>query len=95
MSSRQFVSPQVFARLAGISESTLWRRIRDGSIPSWQPGGRGTRVLVPLSALDSVRIPDTRGAPITDVAAVCQPVQKPIPGPRPQWLARTQNIEET
>lgn len=93
MSSRQFVSPQVFAQLAGISESTLWRRIRDQSIPSWQPGGRRTRVLIPLSALGAVQSAAVESS--ADDAPRDAAPRKPIPGPPRKWRTRTPDIEET
>lgn len=93
MNPPRFVSPQEFARLAGFSASTLWRRIRDGSIPFWQPGGPGTRVLIPLSAIESAS-PSATSVPAGDAAATDCPAQKPIPGPRPRWQTRTPNIEE-
>jgi len=54
-----------FARRSSMSISTIRRRIRDGSLPAWQPGGPGTRLLIPVTCLPSFQ-----------VAAVVVPQQK-------------------
>ncbi len=55
-----------FARWSSLSISTIRRRIRDGSLPAWQPGGPGTRLLIPVTCLPSFQ-----------VAATIVPQQKP------------------
>lgn len=84
----QFLSIDEFARRTSLSESTIRRRVRDGSIPSWQPGGPGTRVLIPIDALDIT-------PPTSTSVAVASPHRVPsrsgsakIPGPTPKWKAR-------
>ena len=46
-----FLSPAEFAREAQLSMATVRRRLKDGGIPSIQPGGPGCRVLIPREAL--------------------------------------------
>lgn len=50
---REFLSIREFASRTGLSEPTIPRRIKDGSIPSSQPGGRRIRVLIPFTSLIS------------------------------------------
>ena len=52
-SDRAFLSPQEFAALSGLSIATVRRRIRDGQLPVFQPGGRRTRTLIPAEVLAS------------------------------------------
>ena len=40
----------------GLSISTLRRRVKDGSIPVIQPGGRGKKLLFPVAVLDELCI---------------------------------------
>ena len=55
----RFLTLKEFARLAGISESTVRRRVRDGSLPVVQLGGKNKKLLFPIDALDRVNIPTT------------------------------------
>lgn len=45
-----------YARRSSMSISTIRRRIRDGSLPAWQPGGPGTRLLIPVACLPSFQV---------------------------------------
>ena len=49
-----FFTPEQMAMITGLSLSTIWRRIRDGSMPFVQPGGRRKRVLIPRTFLDQL-----------------------------------------
>jgi len=41
----------------GLSESTIRRRVRDGSLYAVQLGGKGKKLLFPIDALDRVNTP--------------------------------------
>jgi excisionase family DNA binding protein len=57
------LGPSDAALRLGVSLSTVWRRIRDGSLPSLRKGGRR---MIPESALDSFRPSGPRAlAPFT------------------------------
>jgi hypothetical protein len=47
---REYVTGEEYVQVTPLSEKTVRRRIRDGSIESWQPGGPGTKILIPTSA---------------------------------------------
>lgn len=47
----EFLTPAEFAVAAGLSLATVRRRIREGSLPVFQPGGKRTAVRIPRSAL--------------------------------------------
>jgi hypothetical protein len=50
---REYVTVEEYVRLTSLSDKTVRRRIRDGSIIIWQPGGPGTRILIPAVGLPS------------------------------------------
>jgi hypothetical protein len=78
----EHVSIPEFARRSGFSHSTIRRRLRDGSLPRFQPGGPGTRIVIPLSALHS-------NAPAPEAAesgSVAVPTAE-RGGRRPQWMS--------
>jgi excisionase family DNA binding protein len=52
-SQSEYLTPAQFAQRAGLSLATVRRRIRDGSLPTYQPGGPRTAIRVPASALRS------------------------------------------
>jgi len=70
--------------MTGLSSATFWRRVHDGSIPIWQPGGRRTRVLIPIEALQTGRMPGA--TPIPAAAQAAQPAPLQRHGPAPRWL---------
>jgi hypothetical protein len=66
--------------------STLRRRLADGSIPKHQPGGPGTKIGIPRSALLQ------RSKPInfvptqnTDTSKADPETENKISGPKPKW----------
>lgn len=84
--ARDYLSLAEFARRAGISTATVCRRIKDGSLPFWQPGGFRTRVLIPVSALPSANAIVANGTPSRSPVAASSPVHKPnLSGPPPKW----------
>ena len=64
------------------SEKTLRRRLSDGTIPKYQPGGPGTLIGIPISVLDIASTKQNKSNPDTQINKnnVAQ-----IPGPKPSW----------
>ena len=88
----QFLTLKEFAQQARISESTIRRRVRDGSLPVVQLGGKNKKLLFPIDALDRVNTPVT---PAEDNASV-EPSSLLAPGTqtdnpagsRPRWTQK-------
>lgn len=81
LTDRRFLSVEEFCQQTGLSPATVWRRLKDGSLPSYQPGGKGTRVLIPLEALTAVP-----PAPATTTSPPRRPSRpRPLAGPVPRW----------
>lgn len=91
-----FLTVQEFVRSSRLSASTVWRRIRDGSLPYRQLGGKGCRVLIPADALD---------CSVSDEEAECprsheqtptnrnnnqtpRRSERKLPGPTPRWRGK-------
>jgi len=64
------------------SEKTLRRRLEDGSIPKYQPGGPGTLVGIPRSALS---IPAPNPTKPNDIHTNKSKQASAIAGPPPKW----------
>jgi len=78
-----------FAKRSTLSETTVYRRVHDGSLPFVQAGGKGKKILIPTNALRSA----------TPVSTTCDRVETPevaVPplagnkprkrrGPRAKW----------
>ena len=88
----QYVSLKEFSAISRLSVSTLRRRIKDGSLPFRQLGGRRCRLLIPSNALELV------DQPVDASSGPCQPdanrngptppistAPQALPGPRPRW----------
>ncbi|WP_020471427.1 winged helix-turn-helix domain-containing protein [Zavarzinella formosa] len=80
----EFLSPAEYARRSGLSKATVSRRLKDGSLPRLQPGGPGTRVLIPAAAL---QIPASPVPKALDSRPNPAPHDRPR-GPRPAWKRR-------
>ena len=86
-----YLSPAEFSRLSGLSRATVYRRIRDRSLPSAQPGGPRTRVLIPIDALrPAARPTESEARSMTSTAPTGRGCSKQIPpppvsGPPPIW----------
>ena len=90
--TRQFLSLSEFSKVTGLSPATIRRRVRDGSIQAYQPGGPGKKLLFPPDAME-------RGAPArtgildpgadaehdSDGSVVPLPAPPAASGPRPAW----------
>ncbi len=55
LADRQLVDIREFAKIAGLSQSTVRRRIKDGSIAALQPGGPGTAWRIPADLAQAFR----------------------------------------
>ena len=80
----EYLSVAEFGTLTGLSEATIRRRIKDGSLPVYQPGGRKSRLLISRSAL----------ARPAELRAPAVPLQSPpdpptLAGPSPGWTRRS------
>src|SRR4051794_8036102 len=93
---KRYLSPQEFSRLSGLSLATVHRYLRKGKLPHRQPGGRRTRILIPVDALEP-RAGDTPAQVTAEACAAPPPSPETpdvststrLPGPRPQWAHRT------
>jgi hypothetical protein len=97
-----FLTLRGLSRKSGLSESTLRRRVRDGSLNAIQPGGRGKKLLFSPDVLD---LCGSSAASIADAAETSsdqdlidasQPADiadaaESLPGRRPDWMPRTQS----
>ena len=78
-----FLTPSEFAIAAKISLATVRRRIDDGSIAVWQPGGRRTALRIPKSALLLTAPP----APPSNSETSSTPKTPSRPArPKPRWM---------
>lgn len=84
---RDGLTVEEYKELTSISESTIRRRIKDGTLPSWQPGGPGTRVLLPVSSLPSHQSLVTQSEPPGKQSPKPQATANisRLPGPKPRW----------
>lgn len=89
--AKPFLSPAEFAEWSGLSEATVRRRVKDGTIDSKQPGGFRTRILIPVDALQHSRSDDSRdrarddGGKSDDTGENTRQTGD-ISGPRPKWM---------
>jgi hypothetical protein len=83
-----YLSPAEFSERSGLSLATVYRRLRDRSLPSAQPGGPRTRVLIPVDALGTKAVPpEILEAPSPPIErTITNPTTPPpLPGPAPKW----------
>ena len=99
-----YLTLRQFILRSGLSESTLRRRVRDGTLVAIQPGGPGKKILFPSDALDRCRTVDATPADVVRadaVPAAAVPAQsstdngtateKALPGRRPGWTSPLTN----
>lgn len=84
-SAHDYLTLRQFIQSCPLSESTVRRRIKAGHIPSIQPGGENTKILVPADALERLAIVPV-GSPKAKRGKASFPSQKPEPRRRPNWL---------
>jgi hypothetical protein len=88
-----YLTLEQFCHHSGLSESTIRRRARDGSLPVVQIGGKGKRLLFPADSLERVQAApfstmsdkvESSSLTSSTVVSTTTPA-----GPRPRW---TQNL---
>ena len=87
--SKEYFTFHEFLALWHGSEKTLRRRLKDGSIPKYQPGGPGTLIAIPRTALDISQFPQPKIETRQNQVQKNQDVQ--IPGPKPKWRSNYAN----
>lgn len=83
---RDGLTIEEFARRTSLSVSTIRRRIKDGQLPFWQPGGPGTRLLLPANSLPfqpAATLPATR--PVESANPSTNRASSRLSGPLPRW----------
>lgn len=81
---RRYYTIQEAARILGLSVSTIRRRIADGTLSVFQPGGERTAIRVPLAALEHVTDVKPNEAEHDTAESTSKPKRK---GPPPKWQA--------
>jgi len=94
---RDFVTPNEFVKLSGLSLSSVWRYLADGRLPKVQPGGHRGKVLIPRDALKML----LRASEASELAApsnesgkpeatsAIEPTSRAQSGSRPHWQKRS------
>lgn len=82
-SSAKFLTIRQFSLASPLSEATIRRRIRDGSLPFVQPGGKRTKILIPADAL--VLSEQAKQEFLVHDARDGAQEAKRIPGRKPAW----------
>ncbi|MBL8826022.1 MAG: helix-turn-helix domain-containing protein [Planctomycetaceae bacterium] len=83
--SPRFVDIKELSQQSGLSVSTITRLKNAGQIPFYQPGGKRSRVLFPIDAIEAGGSPTMPPIPVTET-----PHQSPDrrKGPTPLWKKR-------
>jgi excisionase family DNA binding protein len=98
--NKQYLSVAELSSLTGLSEVTIRRRIKDGSIPASQPGGPRTRLVVRRDVLDLLI--NQNSAPVrVENGATTGEMPEPsgldllnkLPGRHPNWMNGHLNIK--
>lgn len=79
------ISLKELIELTGLSESSLGRRVKDGSIPVTQVGGQGKMLLFPREVVDLLASPRCRRH--QEASSIHGEFANTVPGPMPQSLA--------
>jgi hypothetical protein len=82
-----------FVAYTHLSESTVRRRVRDGTLPAIQLGGKGKKLLFSADALIRSQHPSDSAKPNAPAEVVNPPqsagAQADVPaGPRPRWARK-------
>ncbi|QDU05456.1 Helix-turn-helix domain protein [Gimesia chilikensis] len=81
--SAAFHTIEELAPKLAVSISTIRRRIRDGSIPAIQPGGKGTKLLIPKEWVNQQATISKSSRLESSSSGRHQ--RKSISGPAPRW----------
>jgi hypothetical protein len=91
---RKGLSPKEFAAATGFSLATVHRRLAKNQLPKFQPGGKRTRILIPLDAFSGNQ-PEATQPPADqradDTAANGAPAcaeKNHLSGRKPGWMER-------
>lgn len=86
IASKEFLSPEEFHQLSGLSPATINRYLASGKLPKVQPGGKGCRVMIPRSALNALPAPPAIPPKIAPDAQPDRPsIRQVRSGPRARW----------
>jgi hypothetical protein len=90
---QHFVPLKEFVRLSGLSEATVRRRVRDGTLRAVQIGGKGKKLLLALDTLERANTETSSAASggrmdqVLTIPSVGAPAETRS-GPRPRWTRR-------
>jgi len=79
-----YLTIEQFCKRTTLSESTIRRRIKEGSLKIWQPGGKGTRVLIAASQLFQPGEKSSKSDRPLSTGNKPVPSHR-LPGPVPRW----------
>jgi hypothetical protein len=91
------LAPIEFARLSGLSLSTVRRYLACGKLPKYQPGGPRCRVLIPRYVVDELLNCESRYKKNQDGPTPTSnetesgnrlPIKSDSSGPPPRWMDR-------
>lgn len=82
-SNPTYLNIDQFQSLTGLSKSTIHRLKDAGTIPVYQPGGKGSRLLFPADALERSARLYGQAAP---ASLARRTRQAELSGPQPQWM---------
>lgn len=93
--TKQFQTLKELVVSSGLSEATIRRRVKDGTLPYEQVGGPGKRLLFPLDAIERAGC----AAQFTDAglqeAETAPPApSQSVPGRRPAWTKKLPQRQE-
>ena len=91
---RLFLSPSEFSRRSGLSLATVHRYLKRGLLPCWQPAGKRGRILIPISALESILgVSSTGNANGTTPGPTPESPSSTLSGPRPRWARQLDTLQ--
>ena len=86
---REYLTIHELASRTGLSVSTLRRLQLRGSIPFYQPGGPGSRVLFPRDAIERSSAANASSPHLNPPSEPVRPTSVPRHGPQPHWMDGT------
>jgi hypothetical protein len=88
LDTRRYLSPEEFALVTGLSLSTVHRRLARQQLPKIQPGGKGTRIMIPLDAIEIAKPAADNGQKMSPTNTKQDRTDKGyLSGRRPQWMS--------
>ncbi len=89
LSEKDYLTASELAARTGMSTTTIWRLKRDEKIPFYQPGGKNSLVRFPPNALELANSQSTTTESNEGDSTNSNKSEKPLPGPRPDWMNKT------